>query len=241
MCSVTSGCWPSCAGTARCGCSELARDLGVSELTIRRDITALAQRNLVTKVHGGATLPTPAGPASRPPAPRTTTFTIGMVVPSLDFYWPPVVTGARAAAAALGVTIQLRGSSYDPDEDRRQISRLVEAGQVQGLLLAPSLDGEGDATRMIDWIGSLPVPTVLVERAPSRWTATPRPIEWVRSDHAARPGDGRAPPARPRTPADRVVALRRQPDLGLPRARLAGRLRRPRARPTPWWSGSRSR
>jgi DNA-binding LacI/PurR family transcriptional regulator len=157
---------------------ELARDLGVSELTIRRDITALAARNLVTRVHGGATLPLRARPAGRPrPA---TTFTIGMVVPSLDFYWPPVVAGARAAAAALGVTVQLRGSSYDPEEDRRQISRLVEAGEVRGLLLAPSLDHDA----MIDWIGRLPVPSVLVERQPSRWTSASQKVEWVRSDHA---------------------------------------------------------
>jgi DNA-binding LacI/PurR family transcriptional regulator len=152
---------------------DLALDLGVSELTIRRDIAALAARNLVTRVHGGATLP-----LSRPgrrPAP--TSFTIGMVVPSLDFYWPPVVAGARAAAAALGVRVQLRGSSYDPAEDRRQIGRLVADGQVQGLLLAPTLDGDDE---MIDWIGRLPVPAILVERQPVR----PRPISWVRSDHA---------------------------------------------------------
>jgi DNA-binding LacI/PurR family transcriptional regulator len=160
---------------------DLARELGVSDLTIRRDIAALAARNLVTRVHGGATLPGQARPPGRPrPA---ATFTIGMVVPSLDFYWPPIVAGARAAAAALGVTVQLRGSSYDPEEDRRQIGRLVEAGQVQGLLLAPSLDG-ADADRMIDWIGHLPVPALLVERQPRGWTGTPRPIEWVRSDHA---------------------------------------------------------
>ncbi|MFI7543561.1 LacI family DNA-binding transcriptional regulator [Actinoplanes sp. NPDC049599] len=160
---------------------ELARDLGVSELTIRRDIATLAARNLVTRVHGGATLPGQVRPPDRPrPA---AAFTIGMVVPSLDFYWPPIVAGARAAAAALGVTVQLRGSSYDPDEDRRQIGRLVAARQVQGLLLAPSLDG-ADAARMIDWIGRLPVPTILVERQPRGWTATPRQIEWVRSDHA---------------------------------------------------------
>ena len=160
---------------------ELARDLGVSELTIRRDIAALAARNLVTRVHGGATLPGAARPPDRPrPA---AAFTIGMVVPSLDFYWPPVVAGARAAAAALGVTVQLRGSSYDPEEDRRQIGRLVEAGQVEGLLLAPSLDG-ADADLMIDWIGRLPVPAILVERQPHGWTATPRQLEWVRSDHA---------------------------------------------------------
>lgn len=161
---------------------ELAHDLGVSELTIRRDITALAARNLVTRVHGGATLPVHLRPAERV-RPAATGFTIGMVVPSLDFYWPPIMSGARAAAAALGVTVQLRGSSYDPAEDRRQIGLLVEAGQVQGLLLAPSLDG-ADADRMIEWIGQLPVPAILVERRPRRWTAGPRQIEWVRSDHA---------------------------------------------------------
>ena len=161
---------------------ELARDLGVSEPTIRRDIATLAARHLVTRVHGGATLPPYARPPGRPPR-STRTFTIGMVVPSLDFYWPPIVAGARAAAAALGVTIQLRGSSYDPEEDRRQIGRLVDAQQVQGLLLAPSLDTD-DAEPMMRWIGRLPVPTVLVERQPRHWAAMPRRVEYVRSDHA---------------------------------------------------------
>ena len=149
---------------------ELARDLGVSELTIRRDITALAARNLVTRVHGGATLPRRARP-SRPRAAATAGFAIGMVVPSLDLSWPPVVTGARAAAAALGVTIQL----YAAGEDRRQITALVEDGEVRGLLLAPD-PGDDDT---IDWIARLPVPAVLVERQPRRRTA----VDWVRSDH----------------------------------------------------------
>ena len=162
---------------------DLARDLGVSELTIRRDIAALAQRNLVTKVHGGATLPALAGAAGRARSAAPAGFTIGMVVPSLDYYWPPVIVGARAAAAALGVSIQLRGSSYDPAEDRRQIGRLVDAGQVQGLLLAPSLEGD-NGPQLVDWIGGLSMPMVLVERAPARWIGTRRPIEWVRSDHS---------------------------------------------------------
>lgn len=162
---------------------ELAELLGVSELTIRRDIATLATQNLLTKVHGGATLPTElAAPARRrrPAAPR---FTIGMVVPSLDYYWPPIVGGARSAAAALGVAIQLRGSSYDWAEDRRQISRLIDAQQVQGLLLAPNLEGD-DVSEMIDWIGRLPVPVILVERLPPRFTRTNHQLEWVRSDHA---------------------------------------------------------
>ncbi|PZG02927.1 LacI family DNA-binding transcriptional regulator [Micromonospora deserti] len=162
---------------------ELAQILGVSELTVRRDITALAENNLLTKVHGGATLPTQLGPEPRRQRPAPTRFTIGMVVPSLDYYWPSIVTGARNAAASLGVHIQLRGSSYDPDEDRRQITRLIESQQVQGLLLAPSLEGDG-VDEMIGWIGNLPVPTILVERQTPRWTPTLRQLEWVRSDHS---------------------------------------------------------
>ncbi len=163
--------------------TDLARDFGVSELTVRRDLTALEERNLLTRVHGGATLPVrPAGSAA-PPRREKTRFTIGMVVPSLDYYWPPIVTGVRTAAAVLGVNVQLRGSSYDPVEDRRQISRLIDAQQVQGLLLAPSLEDDG-VDELVDWIGKLPVPTVLVERQTARWTPTPRPVEWIRSDHS---------------------------------------------------------
>ncbi|AVV45686.1 DNA-binding transcriptional regulator [Streptomyces sp. P3] len=165
---------------------DLALLLEVSELTVRRDIAALAARGLLTKVHGGAALPTELDSAqtqARRTRPAATAFSVGMVVPSLDYYWPQVVSGARAAAAALGVQLQLRGSSYDQAEDRRQISRLVEAKQVQGLLLAPNLDGDG-AGEMIDWIGNLPVPTILVERQISSWTPTLRQLEWVRSDHA---------------------------------------------------------
>ncbi|MDQ7904075.1 LacI family DNA-binding transcriptional regulator [Phytohabitans sp. ZYX-F-186] len=155
---------------------DLARELGVSELTIRRDIAALAERGLVSKVHGGATLPAHR-PAVGQPRRVSIRFTIGMVVPSLDFYWPPVVAGARAAAAALGVTIQLRGSSYDPDEDRRQVGRLVDAGEVHGLLLAPGLDADA---ALPDWLDRLALPAILLEREPRGCTAA----EWVRTDHA---------------------------------------------------------
>lgn len=163
---------------------DLAQVLKVSELTVRRDISALAGRGLLTKVHGGATLPVESEPArARRQRATSTRFTIGMVVPSLDYYWPTIVSGARTAAAAFGAHIQLRGSSYDQAEDRRQITRLTAAGQVHGLLLAPNLEEPGVA-EMIDWIGNLPVPTILVEREAPNWTPTPRQLEWVRSDHA---------------------------------------------------------
>lgn len=39
-----------------CRTSELARQFGTSEMTIRRDLDVLASRGLIKKVHGGATL-----------------------------------------------------------------------------------------------------------------------------------------------------------------------------------------
>jgi DNA-binding LacI/PurR family transcriptional regulator len=161
--------------------SDLTAVLDVSDVTVRRDLTALAAQNRLVKVHGGAVLPTVA----EPPAPRRRSAqprrTIGMVVPSLDFYWPSVIDGARSAAAALGADILLRGSHYDADEDRRQITRLVEEGRAQALLLAPDLSAGDD---LADWIAGLDVPAVLVERRPARWTPGRHPLEWVCSDHA---------------------------------------------------------
>ena len=42
-----------------CSVSELARDLAVSDETIRRDVTAMAEKGLVERVHGGVVLPEP--------------------------------------------------------------------------------------------------------------------------------------------------------------------------------------
>jgi len=176
--------------------ADLAGLLQVSQITVRRDIAALAQARLLTKVHGGAVLPTVLAPAPRRARKPATRFTLGMVVPTLDYFWPPVIAGARTAAAVLGVDIRLRGSSYDVGEDRRQITRLLDAEQISGLLLAPDVDDGGE--EMLDWISGLPVPCVLMERqTPSRASApeeaarhggpdhSPAPVEWVRSDHDA--------------------------------------------------------
>ncbi|PWD50675.1 transcriptional regulator [Serinibacter arcticus] len=178
-------------GTARV--SELAAATGVSAVTIRRDITQLAEEGLVTRVHGGATLAAPSEPG---PAPATATagangvgptsesgerHEIGMLVPSLDYYWPDVVRGAEAAARDLGYRLVLRGSSYEADDDRRQLARLVERG-VSALVAAPRLDVPStDST--LAWLAGLDIPVVLVER-----DATSRShrdvLESVTTDHA---------------------------------------------------------
>jgi DNA-binding LacI/PurR family transcriptional regulator len=160
-------------GTVRL--ADLVRRLGVAPVTVRRDLTVLADRGLVDRVHGGVTMP--HRNAWPDPVLARSAFgalaqhaLIGMVTPSVDYYWPQVIQGAQSAAVTAGARLVLRGSSYDPAEDRRQVSRLVERG-VQTLLVAPATAGEAGAG-LLRWLGSLPIPVVLMERLPPPELAT---------------------------------------------------------------------
>lgn len=161
---------------------DLATRLGVTEITIRRDITALADRGLVTRVHGGATLRSAldTSVARTPDALGPALYRIGMVVPSLSYYWPQIVNGTRAAAAQGRVQLVLRGASYDPADQRRQIAALLDSG-VHGLLAAPEVGGS-DGLAILTWLDSLDVPVVLVERRAPH-SAALRRLEWVSTDH----------------------------------------------------------
>jgi len=147
---------------------ELVELLGVSAVTVRRDVTALADRGLVVRVHGGITMPRhtepfPRGPQSvAGPAPAHTL--VGMVAPSVEYYWPAVIQGAQTAVAAAGGRLVLRASSYDAGEDRRRVCELLDRG-VQTLLVAPSTTGRA-GVELMRWLGAQTVPVVLVERLP---------------------------------------------------------------------------
>ncbi len=173
-------------GTVRV--SELTERLGVAAVTIRRDIAQMAAEGLVRRVHGGVTLILLDETGGEESAYATTHAvgagprTIGMLVPSLDYYWPGVVRGAEEAAREYGHKVVLRGSSYESEDDRPQLERLVDGLGADGLLIAPRLDVPTiDAT--LDWVAATGVPTVLVER-----TATVGPhhavLESVTTDHA---------------------------------------------------------
>lgn len=164
--------------------SVLAAQLGVSELTVRRDINTLAQQGLVTRVHGGATLRSSLDTGMRSTAaPLPAKYTIGMVVPSLDYYWPPIVHGARAQAAQLRASLLLRASTYDSRDNRRQVEALLKTPGLHGLIVAPDTLGD-DAIETLRWLDSLPVPVVLAERR-VRTAAAARRLDSVASDHTA--------------------------------------------------------
>jgi DNA-binding LacI/PurR family transcriptional regulator len=179
---------------------DLADELDVSAITVRRDISLLAEQGLVRRVRGGATVtataPADVRPPGRPtaangthvaerrqPAPqdRAGQLTVGMVVPSLDYYYPDVIKGAREAAAESDVRIVLRGATYEAADERRQLARLVETVGVDGLLVVPTTTGdEGEA--LVRWLRSADVPVVLIERTPA--DSYYDTVESVVSDHA---------------------------------------------------------
>ncbi len=179
--------------------TELASELDVSAITVRRDIARLASQGLIRRVRGGAALPgaTMAAdalisqmpevsppPESMPEAAGEAGIraTVGMVVPSLDYYWPDVIRGVREAAAASGTRVVLRGATYQAADERRQLSWLVDSVGVDGLLVAPTTTGE-DGEELVRWLQSADVPVVLVERAAAVGPYR-EAMESVVSDHA---------------------------------------------------------
>ncbi|SEE32939.1 LacI family DNA-binding transcriptional regulator [Ruania alba] len=143
--------------------SDLAHELGISSATARRDVTVLAVAQLVQRTHGGARVLEPQQSLRHVESLRPgDAGAIGMLVPSLEFYWPDVARGAEAAARERGFSIMLRESEYRAVDELGDVDRLIAAG-ARGLLLAPTLDGS-TGERMLAWLARSPVPIVLLER-----------------------------------------------------------------------------
>lgn len=164
--------------------TEFAEELGVTPVTVRRDVADLAARGLVRRVHGGA-VALGAGPGSAAigrGSEGVRAGTLGVLVPSLSFYWPGVAHGVEEEASALGHRMVLRESTYDALDERVDVARLLEAGAV-GLLLAPTMHGVG-GERIREWLAGAEVPTVLLERS-AVVGREHRPVESVITDHVS--------------------------------------------------------
>ncbi|WP_169583432.1 MULTISPECIES: LacI family DNA-binding transcriptional regulator [Microbacterium] len=171
--------------------ADLMRELGVTPVTLRRDLAHLEAEGLVVRVHGGAVSGsgTGGGPGATggPSAPGAlgerapAGGCIAVLVPSLSFYWPTVVRGMEAEARRQGVRLITRGTSYELADERPVLERLVAADDVRGLILAPNPRTPA-AQDVAQWLSAAPIPSVLVERDP---TPVPgrAPVETVTTDH----------------------------------------------------------
>ncbi|MEU9104271.1 substrate-binding domain-containing protein [Streptomyces xanthophaeus] len=171
--------------------AELAQELGVSPVTLRRDIEAMAARGEIQRMHGVISRVTaertpgrgPGGAHSAAAPGRSGEgLVIGMVVPTTEYYYADVVRGAREAVEARGARLRVGLTRYLPGEDRTQADRLLSTG-AHGLLLTPNWEAGSPGPDEGAWTAELPVPTVLVER----WAPPGHPaaaLDRVSSDHA---------------------------------------------------------
>ncbi|MFD5323820.1 substrate-binding domain-containing protein [Streptomyces sp. NPDC127092] len=166
-------------GTARV--SDLAGLLGVSPVTARRDVEALAARGLLDRVHGQVSWPRAQGAPSGL-AGGGSGLVLGLLAPSATYYFAEVIRGAHEAAARAGARLILRISDYRPEEDRARAEGLLAAG-AEGLLVAPGWRGPEDRLAYGDWPAELPVPAVLLERRAAPGTPLDG-LDRVSSDHA---------------------------------------------------------
>ncbi|MEU6057634.1 substrate-binding domain-containing protein [Streptomyces sp. NPDC047097] len=176
-------------GTARV--ADLAVQLGVSPVTARRDVEALAGRGLLDRVHGQVSWPGSAagqpGGAGHPAGAEALSAAagrgpvIGLLAPSATYYFAEVIRGAREAAARAGARLILRISDYRPEDDRARTEGLLASG-AEGLLVAPGWRAPGDQAEHGDWIAELPVPAVLLERRAEPGSALDG-LDRVSSDH----------------------------------------------------------
>lgn len=161
--------------------SQLTDELGVAPVTLRRDLQQLEEEGHLERVHGGA-VPTSASAMPGEPEAAATGGAIAVLVPSLNYYWPGVVRGMEQEARRRGLRLLLRGASYELQDERPVLERLVANDDVRGLIVAPNPDA-AHAQDVVQWLDESGVPSVFVEREavvlPGR-----EPVESVTTDHA---------------------------------------------------------
>ncbi|MBP2436374.1 substrate-binding domain-containing protein [Microbacterium amylolyticum] len=163
--------------------AHLADILDVSPVTLRRDLQQMEVEGLLVRVHGGA-VPPPAGipSAASLSHPHPGTRTIGVLVPSLDFYWPRVIRGMSREAESRGISLLVRGTSYGLQDERPVLERMRETEGVSGFVVAPNTDASHSAD-VISWLHGSGLPFVFAEReAVARETGAP--VDSVVTDHA---------------------------------------------------------
>ncbi|MGY1435330.1 substrate-binding domain-containing protein [Streptomyces reniochalinae] len=143
----------------------LAEELGVSVVTLRRDVEELARRGEVQRGHGVARSP------SSVPRPRGiwpvdgSAPAVGLIVPEHHSYLFEAVRGARAALEEAGVRMALHIARHHPGAEEAMARQALEQG-ARGLLVSPRWRGAEAAALDAQWLAELPVPAVLMERRP---------------------------------------------------------------------------
>lgn len=161
--------------------TALAEDLGVTAVTLRRDLQQMEAEGLLVRVHGGAVAPEGGVPMPNDEQ-RTSIQAVGVLVPSLSYYWPSVLTGVEERANAHGARVLLRGASYELQDERPVLERMVKRDGVDAFIVAPNTNSP-HAGDVVEWLYDTGLPFVLAERD-ATMPADGTPAESVTTDHA---------------------------------------------------------
>ncbi|MGW6056968.1 substrate-binding domain-containing protein [Streptomyces sp. NPDC055189] len=161
--------------------SDLADDLEVSVITVRRDVEELAQEGKLRRGHGIARS---VGPVERG-APRAEPVAQGgavaLMVPERHTYLYETMHGARSVLYEAGMRVALHIAPQVEGAERPLVERVL-AEKVQGLLIAPRWRTAAEEEADYAWLAASGVPTVLMERRPRPGSAL-HAMDSVCTDH----------------------------------------------------------
>ncbi|KAA0942230.1 substrate-binding domain-containing protein [Streptomyces apricus] len=158
---------------------DLADELQVSVVTVRRDVEELTREGRLRRGHGvvRSTLPAQEAPAGD----LADGDRVAVVVPERHSYLTETLHGARTALEEAGMRMALHIAPQVAGAERPLVERALADG-ARGLLLAPRWHTRAAEEGDYDWLAALEVPTVLMERRPRRGSAA-HALDSVCSDH----------------------------------------------------------
>jgi len=161
--------------------SDLALELEVSVVTVRRDVEELAQAGRLRRGHGVARSIVPAAPKADLVPTRVWGGVVALVVPERHAYLNEIVHGARLALEEAGMRPALHLAPRAPGAERPLVERVLADGAL-GLLIAPRWRTVTTEEADHAWLGQVTVPTVLMERRPRPGSAL-HAMDSVCTDH----------------------------------------------------------
>ncbi|MEV3855900.1 substrate-binding domain-containing protein [Streptomyces sp. NPDC050095] len=162
--------------------SDLASELAVSVVTVRRDVEELARAGKLRRGHGVARPVLPeTDRAAAPPPPATDGGPVAVVVPERHTYLYEMVHGARTAFEEAGMRIALHIAPAVSGAEQPIVERALAEG-ASGLLIAPRWRSRATEEADYAWLSQLSVPAVVMERRPRRGSAL-HALDTVCTDH----------------------------------------------------------
>ncbi|MEU6419508.1 substrate-binding domain-containing protein [Streptomyces spiralis] len=162
--------------------SDLAEELAVSVVTVRRDVEELAREGKLRRGHGVARPVLPeTEQVAAPEPPPADGGPVAVVVPERHAYLYEALHGARTAFEEAGIRIALHIAPTAPGAERSLVERALADG-ARGLLIAPRWRTRATEEEDYAWLSRLEVPAVVMERRPRRGSAL-HAVDTVCTDH----------------------------------------------------------